>query len=178
MLGAHGPFHYRTGANRHEPASVVARASGYCFCGKLLFESIEELEKIKMKRQKLFKTAGSLFGFFLLLILMAAPKMAQAQIPSITYFQASSNIVMPGQSVTLYWSTITPEGTGCEGSWGGGVLPANGQHTINGLRMLTTFTLSCGGPGGELVSQSVLVNAGYPSPTPVQPRPALKSQHR
>ncbi len=81
--------------------------------------------------------------------------------PSIT-LSAQPGTVLPGQSVTLSWST--QHATSCQGSNGwSGPLGTAGTSTVGPLNVTTEFDLDCTGSGGS-ARQGVIVTVNAPAP--------------
>jgi hypothetical protein len=72
-----------------------------------------------------------------------------APAPTLT-FSASETIVNPGSSVSLSWTSTDTTSCAASGGWGGNKA-MNGSELVGPINVNTTFTLSCSGPGGNLV---------------------------
>jgi hypothetical protein len=69
--------------------------------------------------------------------------------PPTLSFSASETVLVPGSSITLTWSSTNTTSCSASGGWSGGQsLTGSAGMTINST---TTFTLTCTGPGGNIV---------------------------
>src|SRR5206468_251357 len=78
--------------------------------------------------------------------------------PPVVNLSASPNPVAPNTTTTLSWTTTNA--TSCSaagGPWSGSKAVPNGSEVTAPITAITTFTLSCTGPGGSQ-SASVTVN--------------------
>ncbi|MEJ2088952.1 MAG: hypothetical protein P8Y69_10885, partial [Gammaproteobacteria bacterium] len=65
-------------------------------------------------------------------------------------FTASDTVVDPGGSVTLNWSATDVTGCSASGGWSG-ARGASGSELVGPIDASTTFSLSCTGPGGNVI---------------------------
>ena len=72
-----------------------------------------------------------------------------APAPTLT-FSSSDELIDQGSGVTLTWSATHASSCSASGGWSGG-RGTSGNEFINGIDNSTTFTLTCAGPGGNVV---------------------------
>ncbi len=104
-------------------------------------------------------TGGSASGSTM--VVVAAPP------PTMT-FNVDKTSVAYGASVTLSWSSLNTSVCTASGAWSGDKTIAAGSELRDNLTTTSDYTLTCTGPGGGPVSQSIRVTvaaAGAPSLT-------------
>lgn len=91
-----------------------------------------------------------------------------AQAPTLT-FDASEDVVSQAGTVTLTWSSTDTSSCTAGGSWSGNK-PINGSELVGPINAESTFSLTCTGPGGNVVEMLTVsaispVTLGWVAPT-------------
>src|SRR5579864_6279596 len=71
---------------------------------------------------------------------------------------AAADVVASGAATTLTWSSTNATSCTASGGWSSNTLGTSGSQSTGAITSATTYSITCGGPGGMSPTVSTAVN--------------------